>query len=113
MPLNGMECASNTVKSERGSHRVLRAQPKHYKGKRTMSLLNVLLVVYAFPPAGGVGVLRAASLARYFPAEGIKLDVLTTRNPSSVGTDHSLLRELPPEVNIHRTITLDLPFGIK
>jgi hypothetical protein len=78
-----------------------------------MSPLNVLLVVYAFPPAGGVGVLRAASLTRYFPAEGIKLDVLTTRNPSSVGTDHSLLRELPPEVNIHRTITLDLPFGIK
>ena len=34
-----------------------------------MSPLNVLLVVYAFPPAGGVGVLRAASLARYFPAE--------------------------------------------
>ena len=78
-----------------------------------MSPLNVLLVVYAFPPAGGVGVLRAASLARYFPAEGIKLDVLTTRNPSSVGTDPSLLRRLPPEVNIHRTITLDLPFGIK
>src|ERR1700693_2217335 len=98
MPLNGMERASNTVKSERGSHRVFRTQPKHYKGKRIMSLLNVLLVVYAFPPAGGVGVLRAASLTRYFPAEGIKLDVLTTRNPSSVGTDHSLLRELPPEV---------------
>jgi len=78
-----------------------------------MSLLKVLLVVYAFPPAGGVGVQRAASLTRYFPAEGIKLDVLTTRNPSSVGTDRALLRELPPEVEIHRTITLDLPFAIK
>jgi glycosyltransferase involved in cell wall biosynthesis len=78
-----------------------------------MSLLNVLLVVYSFPPAGGVGVLRAASLARYFPAEGIRLDVLTTRNPSSVGTDPSLLSDIPPEVKIHRTMTLDLPFGIK
>ena len=78
-----------------------------------MSDLNVLLVVYAFPPAGGVGVLRAASLARYLPAEGIRLDVLTTRNPSSVGMDLSLLREIPPEVMIHRTITLDLPFSIK
>jgi glycosyltransferase involved in cell wall biosynthesis len=78
-----------------------------------MRPLSVLLVVYAFPPAGGVGVLRAASLTRYFPSEGIKLDVLTTRNPSSVGMDHSLLREIPPEVKIHRTITLDLPFGIK
>jgi glycosyltransferase involved in cell wall biosynthesis len=78
-----------------------------------MSLLKVLLVTYAFPPAGGVGVLRAASLARYLPAEGIQLDVLTTRNPSSVGTDSSLLREIPPEVDIHRTMTLDLPFGVK
>ena len=78
-----------------------------------MSVLKVLLVVYAFPPAGGVGVLRAASLARYLPAEGIQLDVLTTRNPSSVGMDYSLLREIPPEVKVHRTVTLDLPFGIK
>ena len=75
--------------------------------------MKVLLVTYAFPPAGGVGTLRAASLARYLPAEGIELDVLTTRNPSSVGADASYLRDIPPEVNIHRTITLDLPFGVK
>jgi glycosyltransferase involved in cell wall biosynthesis len=78
-----------------------------------MSAQNVLLVTYAFPPAGGVNVLRAASLARYLPTEGIRLDVLTTRNPSSVGTDATHLREIPPEVTIHRTLTLDLPFGIK
>jgi hypothetical protein len=78
-----------------------------------MNQLNVLLIVYAFPPAGGVGVLRAASLARYLPAEDIRLDVLTTRNPSSVGTDHSLLAEIPRAVKIHRTLTLDLPFGFK
>lgn len=78
-----------------------------------MSALNVLLVTYSFPPAGGVGVLRATSLARYFPAEGIRLDVLTTRNASAVGTDPSLLKEIPPEVDVHRTVTLDLPFGIK
>ena len=78
-----------------------------------MSPLKVLLVVYAFPPAGGVGTLRAASLARYLPGENIQLDVLTTHNPSSVGTDYSLLKEIPPEVTVHRTITLDIPFGIK
>lgn len=78
-----------------------------------MRPLKVLLVVYAFPPAGGVGTLRAASLARYFPAEGIRLDVLTTRNPSSVGRDYSLLNDIPSEVTIHRTFTLDLPFGLK
>jgi hypothetical protein len=85
----------------------------HTREDHPMSRLNVLLVVYAFPPAGGVGVLRAASLARYLPAEGIRLDVLTTRNPSSVVMDSTLLREIPPEVAIHRTFTLDLPFGLK
>jgi len=78
-----------------------------------MKPLNVLLVTYSFPPIGGVGVLRAASLARYLPAEGIRLDVLTTRNASAVGADTALLKEIPAEVSIHRTVTFDLPFGIK
>jgi glycosyltransferase involved in cell wall biosynthesis len=78
-----------------------------------MTPLNVLLVTYSFPPAGGVGVLRAASLARYFPVERIRLDVLTTRNASAVGTDSALLTEISTEVKIHRTVTLDLPFSHK
>src|SRR5580704_7751442 len=78
-----------------------------------MTQLNVLLVTYAFPPAGGVGILRAASLARYFPEFDIRFDVLTTRNPSSVGADDSHLRDIPAEVTIHRTMTLHLPFGVK
>jgi glycosyltransferase involved in cell wall biosynthesis len=78
-----------------------------------MRLLNVLLVTYSFPPVGGVGVLRAASLARYLPAEGIRLDVLTARNAAAVGSDHALLKDVPTEVTVHRTATLDLPFGIK
>jgi hypothetical protein len=78
-----------------------------------MNTLNVLLVTYSFPPAGGVGVLRATSLARYLPAEGIQLDVITARNASAVGTDSTLLSEVPAEVNIHRTVTLDVPFGVK
>jgi Glycosyltransferase Family 4 len=78
-----------------------------------MKTLNVLLVSYSFPPVGGTGVMRAASLARYFPAEGIRLDVLTARNASAVGSDFALMKEIPPEVTVHRTVTLDLPFGIK
>ncbi|HEU5350181.1 MAG TPA: glycosyltransferase [Terracidiphilus sp.] len=75
--------------------------------------MNVLLVSYSFPPVGGVGVLRAASLARYLPQHGIRLDVLTARNPSAVGTDPELLNDIPKGVTIHRTLTLDLPFGLK
>lgn len=78
-----------------------------------MEPLNVLLISYLFPPIGGVGVMRAASLARYFPERKIRLDVLTTRNPAAVGFDQELLDVLPSDVTIHRTWTPDLPFGIK
>lgn len=78
-----------------------------------MEPLNVLLISYVFPPIGGTGVMRAASLARYWPGESIRLDVLTTRNPAAVGTDTGLLKDIPQNVTIHRTITLDLPFGLK
>lgn len=75
--------------------------------------LNVLLVTYSFPPSAGVGVLRAANLARYLPQEGIRLDVITARNASRVGRDESILKEIPHDVNVHDTFTLDLPFGLK
>jgi hypothetical protein len=78
-----------------------------------MQPLNVLLVTYVFPPVGGTGVMRAASLARYWPSDAIRLDVLTTRNPAAVGSDAGLLRDIPQDVTIHRTLTLDLPFGVK
>lgn len=75
--------------------------------------LKVLLVTYSFPPTGGVGVLRAASLARYLPLHDVDLDVLTTRNPSAVGLDLDLARDIPSGVRIHRTFTPDIPFGLK
>lgn len=75
--------------------------------------MNVLMVTYSFPPVGGTGVMRASSLARYLPAEGIRLDVLTARNASAVGSDPTLLRDIPAEVRVHRTMTLDLPFSFK
>ncbi|MHB1840928.1 MAG: TraB/GumN family protein, partial [Acidobacteriaceae bacterium] len=78
-----------------------------------MNTLNVLLVSYAFPPMGGTGVMRASSLARHFPAEEIRLDVLTARNASAVGSEPTLLKEIPSQVAIHRALTLDLPFGIR
>ncbi len=39
--------------------------------------------------------------------------MLTARNASAVGRDPTLLKEIPAEVTVHRTVTLDLPFGIK
>jgi hypothetical protein len=75
--------------------------------------VNVLLITYSFPPAAGVGVLRAQSLAKYLPENGVRVDVLTARNAAAVGRDESLLAQLSPEVTVHRTWALDLPFALR
>jgi glycosyltransferase involved in cell wall biosynthesis len=75
--------------------------------------LNLLLITFSFPPAGGVGVLRALSLAKYLPESGVRVDVLTARNAPAVGKDRSLLQQVPSEVTVHRTWTLDLPFWLR
>jgi glycosyltransferase involved in cell wall biosynthesis len=75
--------------------------------------MNVLLITFSFPPAGGVGVLRAVSLARYLPENDLRVDVLTARNAPAVGRDQSLLEQVPSSVTVHRTWTLDLPFALR
>lgn len=75
--------------------------------------MNLLLITFSFPPVGGVGVLRALSLAKYLPAQGIRVDVLTARNAPAVGKDLSLLQQVPAEVTVHRSWTLDLPFALR
>jgi glycosyltransferase involved in cell wall biosynthesis len=78
-----------------------------------MTKRNLLLVSYTFPPFGGVGVHRALSLAKYLSALGWNIHVITARNPSAVGSDPQLLKQLPESVSVHRTWTLDLPFAFK
>ncbi|MCU1318770.1 MAG: glycosyl transferase group 1 [Edaphobacter sp.] len=75
--------------------------------------MNVLLITFSFPPAGGVGVLRALSLAKYLPENDIRVDVLTARNAPAVGKDASLLQQVPASVTVHRSWTLDLPFWLR
>jgi glycosyltransferase involved in cell wall biosynthesis len=41
------------------------------------------------------------------------VDVLTAVNAAAVGSDKGLLKDIPEEVKIHRTFTLDLPFSLK
>ncbi len=102
----------------RGAHRSsLSWLPPHVRVggnacRRTLNL-NLLLITFSFPPAGGVGVLRALSLAKYLPGNGVRVDVLTARNAPAVGKDLTLLQQVPSEVTIHRTWTLDLPFWLR
>ncbi len=75
--------------------------------------MNVLLITFSFPPAGGVGVMRALSLAKYLPQCGVNVDVLTARNAPAVIRDEALLAQVPDSVRVHRTWTLDLPFALR
>ena len=57
--------------------------------------------------------MRALSLARYLPENGVRVDVLTARNAPAVVRDDGLLAQLPASVTVHRTWTLDLPFALR
>jgi glycosyltransferase involved in cell wall biosynthesis len=66
---------------------------------------GLLLVAYWFPPAGGIPVQRALSLAKYLPRSGYQVHVLAPSNPPAQQFDPELIRQLPPEVQVHRALT--------
>jgi glycosyltransferase involved in cell wall biosynthesis len=74
---------------------------------------SILLIAYLFPPAGGVGVQRALSFAKYLPQFGHEVHVLSARNPSCPTMDRALTRFVPPEVSVHRSFTPELPFRLR
>lgn len=68
---------------------------------------TLLFIAYFFPPLGGGGVQRSLKFARYLPDHGWQPLVLTARRSRYWLTDPTLLRELPDEVQIHRTFSPD------
>ncbi len=78
-----------------------------------MADARVLLIAYWFPPAGGIAVQRALSLARYLPQHGCQVHVLAPRNPPSPVIDPALLRQVPPEVTMHRAWTPMPPANLR
>jgi glycosyltransferase involved in cell wall biosynthesis len=74
---------------------------------------RLLLISYQFPPLGGVGVQRALSLAKFFPQCDYEVDVLTPSNGVSHTYDSGLENEIPPGVNVHRTMTPEVPFRLR
>ncbi len=63
-----------------------------------MTLRNLLLVSYHFPPFGGSGVQRSAKLARYLPLAGWRPFILTAAHRHYPLRDPTLLAGLPGEV---------------
>jgi len=69
---------------------------------------KVLMVAHQFPPVGGSGVQRSAKFAKYLPLFGWEPVVLTRDDKKMTLRDESLLKELPPDMEIIRTRAYDL-----
>ncbi|HXB75637.1 MAG TPA: glycosyltransferase [Candidatus Acidoferrales bacterium] len=86
-------------------------EPRPLGSERAQSKL--LIVAYQFPPLGGVGPQRALSLCRYLPEYGFEVHVLTPRNGVSHTYDPTLLNRIPSCVQVHRTITPEIPYKLR
>ena len=78
-----------------------------------MSRDKTLLISYLFPPSGGVGVQRAVSYAKYLPAAGSAVSVLTAKNAATALRDPSLLGTIPSDVPIYRTLTPEISYDLR
>jgi glycosyltransferase involved in cell wall biosynthesis len=74
---------------------------------------NVLLISYLFPPAAGIGSPRAISYARYLPAHGCIVSVLTSKFATTPYNDVGLLRKVPPETAIYRAFNPEVPYAFR
>ncbi len=75
---------------------------------------NVLVIAYYFPPLGGGGVQRTAKHVKYLSECGYHPVVLTV-DPRFVRKvkDPGLLRDIPEDVPVYRTFTLDADWLFK
>lgn len=71
-------------------------------------MTEVLIIAYYFPPIAGAGVQRVLKFTKYLPEYGFKPVVLTV-NPHLVRwqKDYTIMSDIPAEVKVYRTMTLD------
>ncbi len=72
---------------------------------------KVLLISYVFPPGAGAGVQRAVKFAKYLPHWGWQPVVLTSDPRSVPMKDPSLLDDLPRDLALIRTPTIEPKMG--
>jgi glycosyltransferase involved in cell wall biosynthesis len=68
---------------------------------------KVLVIAYHYPPLGGGGVFRTLKFTKYLPRFGFKPYVLTVKNSMYPTRDPTLLSEIPQEVRIIETFSLE------
>jgi len=72
---------------------------------------KVLIITYYWPPASGPGVQRQLKFCKYLVKHGWQPIIVTVENGSFPMTDETLLEDVPNEIQVIRTKTLE-PYGI-
>lgn len=63
---------------------------------------KVLIITYYWPPSGGAGVQRWLKFAKYLPEFGWEPIIYTAENPETPANDESLLKDIPPGIEVHK-----------
>ncbi len=74
-------------------------------------MMKVLIITYYWPPAGGPGVQRVLKFAKYLPQFGWEPVILTVENGNYPAIDEELLEEIPENIKVYKTKTLE-PFAL-
>jgi glycosyltransferase involved in cell wall biosynthesis len=74
---------------------------------------KVLIITYYWPPSGGAGVQRWLKFSKYLPEFGYEPVILTVdeKMASYAQLDYSLLKEISPNLSVHRTKTFE-PYNL-
>lgn len=76
-----------------------------------MTAKRVLIITYYWPPGSSPGVQRYLKFSKYLSDFGWRPSILTVKNGSYPSVDHSLLNDIPDNVNVYRTNTIE-PFKL-
>lgn len=79
--------------------------------KNTARKKHIVFINYYFPPMGGGGVQRITKFLKYFDYQKYDATVLTVKPSFFYTTDESLLKDIPAQVNVLRSESLD-PFRL-
>jgi glycosyltransferase involved in cell wall biosynthesis len=63
---------------------------------------RVLVITHIFPPVGGVGTFRVTKYVKYLRRFGWEPVVITAKETAYGQIDHSLEKDIPPDVHIYR-----------
>jgi len=74
-------------------------------------LKKALILTYYWPPGSGPGVQRWLKFSKYLPQFEVQPTVITVKNGSYPSVDASLLDDIPSDLEVHHTKTVE-PFAI-